>query len=201
MAKQLQLDEFLNDVKLKKVNSIAVDEDRVLTWDEVQRLVRDTPSPKVRLIIAFLAMTGARISEALNIELGDMKKNGTYKIRLRGKGNKERTVHATADLVDKVKARFKGKRWLFEHSGRQYNRISITQMIKTASLKVLGREISAHVLRHSWATKQLEDGNSLKAVSTYLGHSTTAITADIYQHDTMKANAAILDVDGEPRNT
>ena len=195
MAKKLQLDEFLSDVKLKKINSHAVGSERVLKWEEVQKLVKETLAPKTRLFIAFLAQTGCRISEALNIELGDMKKNGTYKIRIRGKGGKERQVHAAAALLDKIKTRFKGERWLFEHSGRQYNRISITQMIKTASLKVLGREVSAHVLRHSFATKQLEDGKSLKAVSSYLGHSSTSITADIYQHDTLSAADAILDVD------
>ena len=195
MAKKLQLDEFLSDVKLKKINSHAVGSERVLKWEEVQKLVKETRAPKTRLFIAFLAQTGCRISEALNIELGDMKTTGTYKIRIRGKGGKERYVHATTNLIERIKARFMGNTWLFEHNGSQYNRIAITGMIKTASLRVIGKEISAHVLRHSFATKQLEDGKSLKSVSSYLGHSSTSITADIYQHDSLSAEDAILDFD------
>ena len=57
---------------------------------------------------------------------------------------------------------------------------------------VLGREISAHTLRHSWATEQIKRGQSLKAVSLYLGHASTSITADLYVHDTLDADAAAL---------
>jgi integrase/recombinase XerD len=50
-------------------------------------------------------------------------------------------------------------------------------------LKTLGKNISPHTLRHSFCTNMLLVKNkSLKAVSNYVGHSSTSITADMYVH-------------------
>lgn len=64
----------------------------------------------------------------------------------------------------------------------------MSDQIAKAGLLILGRHISAHTLRHSWATRKLKEGKSLKAVSRYLGHSSTAITADLYIHDDLTWN-------------
>ena len=51
--------------------------------------------------------------------------------------------------------------------------------------RILKRKISAYVMRHSFATLSIRDGASVKAVSSYLGHSSTAITQDMYVHETL----------------
>ena len=193
VGKRLQLDEFLGEAKTIKKATNQVADEKVLTADELRALCTQTRSNRLRLIIQFLASTGLRISEALSIRLADTKRNGaSWKINVIGKGKKERVVHADIALVELIRETFAGETYLFEHSGKQYNRISITNMIRSAAIEIIGRPATAHMLRHSWATIQLDQGRSLKAVSEYLGHSSTAITADIYQHDHLEASDAIL---------
>ena len=55
-----------------------------------------------------------------------------------------------------------------------------------AGKRILGRRISAHSMRHSFATLAIRDGASIKAVSKYLGHSSTAITMDMYVHESLE---------------
>ena len=52
-----------------------------------------------------------------------------------------------------------------------------------AGKMILGKEISAHTFRHSWATHTLKRTKNLKGVSKYLGHTSTSTTADLYVHD------------------
>ena len=202
VGKRLQLDEFLREVKTIKKATNQVADEKVLTVAELQLLCTKTRAKRTRLMIQFLAQTALRISEALSIKLSDIKRNGQYKIHVIGKGKKERFVNATIELVDEIKSEFAGKTYLFEHDGKQYNRISITNMVRLAGLEIIGRPISAHMFRHSWATIQLDRDRSLKAVSEYLGHSSTAITADIYQHDHLAMEESILTftepLDGDP---
>jgi len=187
VLKRYQFEEALKEIKLKKTNSNAVGKDDILTPEEVDTLVTESEDITVSLMVEFLYATGVRITEMLNILLSDIKRsNGKYTIRLRGKGNKERTVFAGKELVDRIKRHFKGTTYLFEHSGKGYNRISITNRIKAQGKIVLGKSISAHTLRHSFATHMLKKTNNLKGVSKYLGHSSTSTTADLYVHSELK---------------
>ncbi len=48
---------------------------------------------------------------------------------------------------------------------------------------MLGKRFSAHTLRHSFATTALEKTRKIKALSVYLGHSSTSVTLDMYVHE------------------
>lgn len=183
VLKRYQFEEALKELKVKKINSSAVGDDDILTPEEVEKLITESDDTTVRLMIEFLYATGVRITEMLNILLSDIKRsNGKYTINIRGKGNKERAVFAGKELVDRIKRHFKGTTYLFEHHGKSYNRISITNRIKAQGKIVLSKSISAHTLRHSFATHMLQKTNNLKGVSKYLGHSSTSTTADLYVH-------------------
>jgi integrase/recombinase XerD len=191
--KRLQLEDVLKEVSTFKKATNQVADEKVLSWTEVQKLVAECDDSTIRLMVTFMAQTAVRISEMLSIRLTGLKKNGSHcSISVIGKGKKQRVVHVDVKLVDEIKDHFAGTEYLFEHNGRQYNRISVTNRIKYQSLKFLGKEISAHVLRHTWATEQLRKNRSLKAVSEYLGHSSSSITADIYQHDRLNPAQAAL---------
>ena len=173
----------------------GLDNDKYLPWPEVAKLIRGTEDMKMKLIMAVLAQTGARISEALNIKLSDMKRNSThYHIHILGKGNKEGNVDIRIPIVEACLKVFQGKTWLFEHDGRQYNPRSVTTRIGDISEKVIGRRISAHVLRHSYATEHLERGTPLSKISRQLRHSSISTTADCYLHRQMPAEEAMLDI-------
>jgi integrase/recombinase XerD len=62
----------------------------------------------------------------------------------------------------------------------------VSYEIIKAGKRILGRRISAHSMRHSFATLAIRDGASIKAVSKYLGHSSTAITMDMYVHESLE---------------
>ena len=180
-----KFEKALNEIKAKKINSNAVNADRVLTYEEVRALILGTRDKTVSLFVEFLAYTGCRISEALNILLSDLRLNrGYYEVRILGKKRKERFIKVDQKLTERIRNNFTGKKWLFEHSGKQYNRLSMTNRIKLESLKVLGKNISAHTLRHSYATHVLKKTGRIRAVQEQLGHSSASTTIDLYVHDT-----------------
>ncbi len=122
-----------------------------------------------------------------------MNINGVYYLRITGKGNKERSVIIPENIY-KMLCEYNNKinnqtEYLIvkENSGL-LNRRELHLFIQRIGAKVLNKKISPHTLRHSFATIQLVNkGKSLTAVSQYLGHSSTAITANLYIHDQLNA--------------
>ena len=179
-----QFEEALKKVKTKKINSVSIEQDKLLTNEEIQRLINESSDKLVSIAIEFLYATGLRISEMLNILINDIKQDSNKStIRILGKRQKERKIYASNQLINKVKNNFQGQTFLFEHNGKQYNRIALTQRITMQGKIILNKNISAHTLRHSFASNMLKKTNNLKGVSKYLGHSSTSTTANLYIHD------------------
>ncbi len=178
-----RFEEALKTFKPKKINSTSVSAENVLTPGEVQLLITDSEDKTVSLIVEFLYATGLRISETLGILLSNIvPNNGKSIVTVEGKGSKERRVFVSHELIRKVRWYFQGSTFLFEHNGNQYNRISITNRIAIQGKIILGKKISAHTLRHSFATATLKRTGNLKGVSKYLGHSSVSTTANLYIH-------------------
>jgi len=141
-------------------------------------------SPRIALVMRFLYATAARVSEALAVRESDVKvENGRVKVRLRGKGDKERIVSIPADLLGAINEEYQtpGRVFLFESSpGKPYSRQWISHEISRASMVAIGRSISAHDMRHSRATDLFAKTKNLVAVSNFLGHSGVAVTAKFY---------------------
>ncbi|MCT1428207.1 site-specific tyrosine recombinase XerD [Corynebacterium sp. p3-SID1241] len=169
-----------------------------LSVDEVSRLIEATPTEtpvdvRDRALLEMLYGTGARISEVISLNVDDVS-SAQEVIRLRGKGNKERIVpmgsHARqaidAYLVRARPALNKGKTpALFLNTrGGALSRQSAWAVLKTAAQRVeLGKSISPHTLRHSFATHLLEGGADVRTVQELLGHSSVT-TTQIYTHVT-----------------
>jgi integrase len=83
-------------------------------------------------------------------------------------------------------ARFKGSARLFEKStGESYNRVYITNRIREASKRILGKGISAHSLRHSKAMFLKDERNlTPDQIARSLGHSSVVTTLQHYFHGT-----------------
>jgi integrase len=173
--------------------SKAIDEDKYLEWPDVQRLIAETPDKKIGLMIEFLAATNCRIDEMLSAKIDNMKKNGIcWRLTICGKGNKFRIVPVDFDLMDDIRTTFGSEKWVFEHNGKQYNKNSVTTRIGTAGQTVLNRKISAHVLRHSWATEERRRKRPIEEISRAMGHSSVSTTMDIYSHVSMKSKDHML---------
>lgn len=175
------IEKRMQEVKGFKKTKVGISPDDILTREEMAQAVRGTQDPTISLMIETLANTGIRISEMLNIPLANVKENGIVKIHINGKGNKDRDVQIPKSLYTRIRDHFQGEKYLFEHSGKTYSRNSITQRIKNWTEKTTGKAVSAHGMRHSYATHLLKvEKYDLKRVSLMLGHESVQITADIY---------------------
>ena len=185
-AQRLEMENKLSQLKTRKraQEEKQVGEDKVLKPVEVQRLIAKS-GEKVSLFVDFLAATGCRISEALGIGLSQIKPVDAHvNIRIVGKGQKERTLRVDSELIDRIRAHFQGKTYLFETAnGKPYRREYVFMQIRKSAKKILGKAIYPHMLRHTFATEMLgmypED---LAGISGYLGHAQVSTTANLYVH-------------------
>ncbi|MBN2352502.1 MAG: tyrosine-type recombinase/integrase [Spirochaetales bacterium] len=177
------------ETKAPKINQAGVDEDRIISEKEYHELVAGARSERQRLFIRFLYGTGARVSEALGVLKKDVRRSGNwYKIKIVGKGRKERILIVPVELVEDIRAvcTVEESQYLFHTTtGRAYSRCYVSGQIKKLGRDILGKRISAHTMRHSFATRQIRRTNKIKGVSTYLGHSSSSITLDMYCHETL----------------
>lgn len=144
-------------------------------------------------MIEVLYATGLRVSELVGLPRAAVEGKTTFLI-VRGKGGKERMVplskpakKAVADYLSFLKAddRYKDSRWLFPTRSKSghLTRIRAFQIVKGLAAKAGFNpgKVSAHVLRHAFATHLLGGGADLRSVQKLLGHSDIS-TTQIYTH-------------------
>ncbi|MEP7112718.1 MAG: site-specific tyrosine recombinase XerD [Ilumatobacteraceae bacterium] len=146
-----------------------------------------------RALLEFLYATGARISEACGLSLGDFDYEEQL-VRLFGKGSKERIVpygrHAAAALAEWLgpsgRAHMQPQRWarrgdaeavFLNMRGARLSRQAAWAMVKKYGDRIgIGHKLSPHVLRHSCATHLLDHGADLRIVQELLGHASISTT-------------------------
>jgi site-specific recombinase XerD len=111
--------------------------------------------------VSFLANTGLRVSELISITKDNIEPydNRYMKIRIHGKNDKSRFIYITYDLYVKVSEVFDSESiYLFASKSEQVlSRINLYRQIKRAFIKYTGKQnITPHVLRHLYATYQIE---------------------------------------------
>ncbi len=126
-----------------------------------ERLVLLAALPlRMRLVAETLYVMGARVSEVLTVRREQIKTNGAVELRLYGKGGKERTARIPSELYKRILQVFPRGTYLFESSHKKHFRREYTSReIARAAKRVLGRAVSAHVLRHSRATDHARENN------------------------------------------
>src|SRR5208337_3021695 len=128
IGEQFRGEKIIDSVKSVKT-SAGLDNRKLLTAGEVRALADGCPEG-LRLIVRFLASTGCRISEALAIHLSDVSRVGDIcDIHVIGKGTKARTVNCRRELVEEIVQHFRGTSYLFEHNGKAFNRVYVSQRI------------------------------------------------------------------------
>lgn len=167
---------------------------KAIGLDEVTRLidaagVGDGPVPlRDRALLEVLYGTGARISEAVGLDIDDLDLD-VGAARVLGKGGKERIVpvgsYATAavrawlvrgrpELAAKGRA---GPALFLNRRGARLSRQSAWAAITTAAESAdLAGHVSPHTLRHSFATHLLEGGADVRVVQELLGHASVTTT-------------------------
>jgi integrase/recombinase XerD len=145
-----------------------------------------------RAILEFLYATGVRVSELVGLRLTDLDLDEGL-CTVFGKGSKERMVPlgrpacvALSRYLREVRPTLekgKGGGCVFlNQRGRPLSRTAVWKIVKAAALSAgIEREVSPHVLRHTFATHLLEGGADLVAVQELLGHVDIS-TTQIYTH-------------------
>ena len=170
---------------------------KALTIDQVEQLLgapsaEDPIGIRDRALLELLYATGARVSEAVSLDVDDLAHGDV--LRLRGKGSKERIVpvgsyaRAAVDAyLTRVrpglaaKGRASAKLFLGAR-GAPLSRQSAWLIIRAAAEGAkITAEVSPHTLRHSFATHLLQGGADVRVVQELLGHASVA-TTQIYTH-------------------
>lgn len=176
---------------------------KAIALDQVEALlaaasVADTPvSLRDRALLEVLYGTGARISEAVGLDVDDLDTEERV-VRLRGKGGKERIVPLGSYAADALTAwTVRGRPVLAAHGrgtpavflgarGARLSRQSAWAVLRgVAERAQLGGHLSPHTLRHSFATHLLEGGADVRVVQELLGHASVT-TTQIYTRVTVQ---------------
>ncbi|MBK8870414.1 MAG: tyrosine recombinase XerD [Elusimicrobia bacterium] len=167
---------------------------KVLSVDEVNRLLAHAPSPTVRTLrfkamLELLYAAGLRVSELVNVPAASVDLTVGY-VRVFGKGGKERVVPINRRAIHAIRVYLEfAKRAgpldgpLFAgRKGKPLSRVAFWQELKKwARAAGVNRPLSPHVLRHSFATHLLRGGADLRVVQEMLGHADIS-TTQIYTH-------------------
>ena len=170
---------------------------KAISLDNVEKILSapDPESPaglRARAFLELLYATGARISEAVALDVDDLaglEDTELSFVRLLGKGDKQRMVPVGSyakKALDQylVRGRPELSRcgrgtpavFLNARGGRISRQTAWTMVKEAAEVADLGGEVTPHTLRHSFATHLLESGADLRVVQELLGHASLATT-------------------------
>lgn len=157
---------------------------KVISLEEVQAIINNTNNSKHKCIVSLLYSAGLRRSELLNLKLEDIDSKRMVITVKNGKGNKDRLTLLSQTVLENLRIYYKEwepKNYLFESPhGGQYSAASVIKIIKNAAKKGgIYKNITPHMLRHSFATHLLENGTDLRYIQVLLGHNSSR-TTEIY---------------------
>jgi integrase/recombinase XerD len=151
---------------------------RVLTVEEIERVIAAPKNPLKRALIEVLYATGMRVSEVVKVRLADVDFDGRVMFVRQGKGRKDRIVlfgrKARAALAEYVWQRKEG--FLFEHRGIPYSKTYVRLVLRELGRQARVAGLHPHALRRACATHMLEGGADLRAVQELLGHDSLSTT-------------------------
>lgn len=171
---------------------------KFLSLEEVDRLIAEPDTSTAigvrdRALIELLYATGMRVSELVSLRRADVNLDAGY-LTCIGKGSKQRVVPVGSVAVDWVKrylrtarpalvgARSSPRLFVNARGGGTLTRVGLWKIVKKHGRRAgLSRELSPHVVRHSFATHLLDRGADLRMIQTLLGHADLS-TTQIYTH-------------------
>jgi integrase/recombinase XerD len=169
-----------------------------LSFEEIEKLLNaiDLSTPeggRNRALLETLYSSGLRVSELVDLKLTHIYFDIGF-LKILGKGNKERLVPIGRDAlkylriyIDQIRIHVSiAKEYenivFLNRRGKKLSRVMVFKIIKELADKIsLGKSISPHTFRHSFATHLIERGADLRAVQEMLGHESIT-TTEIYTH-------------------
>ncbi len=174
---------------------------KALPLSDVEAILEAAGSPgttlalRDRALLEVLYGTGARISEAVGLDVDDLDVDpatGQGTVLLRGKGGKQRLVPVGSYALEAVDAYLvrarpelasaasgegpRGALFVNARGGRLSRQSAWTVLTRAADRAGITREVSPHTLRHSFATHLLDGGADVRVVQELLGHASVTTT-------------------------
>lgn len=163
----------------------------ILTIEEVDNLLDiklDTPFDyRNKAMLELMYSSGLRVSELVSLKLQDIDLDNSY-VRCFGKGSKERIVPIgeyannylkiyIQDYRDSMKKGYYTENIFLNNHGKEMTRQGFFKIIKKiANEKNIDKNITPHMLRHSFATHLLNNGADLRTIQEMLGHANITTT-------------------------
>jgi integrase/recombinase XerD len=172
-----------------KAPHVELKKPEILTEAEIEKLL-DAPkgnNPKAirdRAILRVLYETGFRVTELISLQMDDIdlkRKQIVCKGKVRNIKISRQTVKALNEYLNNARVVFekgKGSQEVFlNYSGNKLSRQGLWKLLKIyGELAEIEKEITPHVLRHSFAVHSLRDGMDIQVLSKVLGHSDLSTT-------------------------
>ena len=158
-----------------------------LTPPELERIYAATARSRQRLLlplIQFLANTGLRRSEALNLRWTDIdRESGIIQVRT-SKTGRARNVPLEVEAWEAIRHLEGHGEYVFSYpDGSRPDKASFRHPLQFAAKRAgIQKRVDLHTLRHSFASNKIRAGFGLKKVSVLLGHSDISMTANVYSH-------------------
>ena len=159
----------------------------VLSKEEVKAILEAPKNSKHKAMLSLIYACGLRRGELLNLTLKDIQSDRNLLLIRQAKGKKDRVIPISSKLIEMLRTYYKiwkPKTWLFEGQfpNTPYSAKSLESVLKQSLTKAkIGKPVSLHWLRHSYATHLLENGTDLRYIQELLGHSSSK-TTEIYTH-------------------
>ena len=184
----------LFELRLKKLSlkreSVEVD---ALSDEEVEKLLnlftKKTKSfnkNRDALLIKLILFTGIRASESLDIKLSDLsliKEGSVYRIKIYGKGSKERFVYIAKEKIEIELEYIKNYTTSYiaiTNQSKRMSRVGLYKVISNKMKKALIDKKGVHILRHTFARRLVAKNINLVTISELLGHADITLTAKTY---------------------
>jgi integrase/recombinase XerD len=183
----------------KRVKSLP----KVLSQEEVARLIDAAVLPFHRVILMTLYATGVRRAELVRMRVSDIDASRMV-VKIHGKGLKEREIMLSPVLLEALRdhcRRHKPKEWLFpgkvNHKADHPIHSKVVWFACREAAKRIGleRKVHPHVLRHAFATHLLDAGTDLRTIQVLLGHSNLEQTARYLHVSKRHLKAAVSPLD------
>ena len=180
----------------KKIPSILTSEEVELLLDQPKTI--DLKGIRDKAMLEFAYATGMRVTEIISLEISDVNLEQSYVVCRTG--FKARNIplgsislKALKDYIEKARPiliRDENEKALFVNiNGKKLTRQGFWKIVKFYKEQAhIEKDITPHVLRHSFATHLLQNGADLKAIQTMLGHSDISSTQVYmqFQNDALK---------------
>ncbi len=156
---------------------------RVLSPEEVLRLLEAAPGPKHKAALSVAYGAGLRAMEVVALKVCDIDSKRMMLRVEQGKGRKDRHAMLSPQLLELLRDWWRIARpqvWLFPGQNR-VNHLTTRQLNRAvhaaARLAEITKRVSPHTLRHSFATHLLEQNIDIRVIQVLLGHAKLDTTA------------------------